>query len=134
MKEIGFAVWDLLDGIELAEGSMILVGSVSDLDSQGVSGYSDELARTIRVLREKLGNHVQVVAMPPVLLGGVNSPRLVRNIIECEYWVERLEGGGEPPEEHEGSGDGQAGGARHGTRKEECGGSMRGAQGGGNKG
>jgi hypothetical protein len=36
-----------------------------------------------------------VVVMPPVLLGGVNSPRLVRNIIETEYWVERLEGGGE---------------------------------------
>jgi hypothetical protein len=60
------------------------------LDSQGVSGYADELARTVRVHREKLGDHVQVVAMPPVLLGGggrggVNSPRLVRNLIETEY-------------------------------------------------
>jgi hypothetical protein len=94
MKEIRFAVWDLLDGIDVAEGSLILVGSVSDLDSQGVSGYSDELARTIRVLREKLGNHVQVVVMPPVLLGGVNSPRLVQNIIETEYWVGETGGGG----------------------------------------
>jgi hypothetical protein len=108
MKEIRFAVWDLLDGIDVAEGSLILVGSVSDLDSQGVSGYSDELARTIRVLREKLGNHVQVVAMPPVLLGGVNSPRLVQNIIETEYWVGETGGGGvgKPLEEHEERGDG----------------------------
>ncbi len=31
MKEIGFAVGDLLDGVELPEGSIVLVGSVSDL-------------------------------------------------------------------------------------------------------
>jgi hypothetical protein len=31
MKEIGFAVWDLLNGIELAAGSMIFVGSVLSL-------------------------------------------------------------------------------------------------------
>jgi len=96
MREIGFAVWDLLDGISLPKGSLIMVGSVSDLNSQGVDGYADELARTMRVLREKLansGNNVQVVALPPVLLGGVNSERLVRHILEAEHWLERLEGG-----------------------------------------
>jgi hypothetical protein len=92
MKEIGFAVADMLDGVEVPMGSIILVGSVSDLDSQGVSGYSEELARTMRILSEKIGNSVQVVAIPPVLLGGVNSPRLVRAIIETEFWAEGLEG------------------------------------------
>ncbi len=37
MKEIGFAVWDLLNGIELAARNMIFVGSVSDLDSECVA-------------------------------------------------------------------------------------------------
>jgi len=56
MKEISFAVADMQDGVEVPMGSIILVGSVSDLDSQGVSGYSEELARTMRILSEKLGN------------------------------------------------------------------------------
>ena len=97
MKEIGFAVWDLLDGVKILEGSLILVGSVSDLNSEGVAGYASELARTIRILTEKIGQGVQVAALPPVLLGGVNSERLTRNIIEAEYWLDRLEGGGGCP-------------------------------------
>ncbi len=92
MKEIGFAVSDLLGGLEIPEGSIILVGSISDLNAQGVSGYSEELERTIRILREKLGKNVMVTAAVPVLLGGVNSHRLTRAIIDAEYWVESLEG------------------------------------------
>jgi hypothetical protein len=68
-------------------GSIALVGSVSDLDAQEVSGYSEELARTMRILSEKLGNNVLVVAIPPVLLGGVKSLRLVRTIIETKLWL-----------------------------------------------
>ncbi len=84
-------------------------------------GYADELAYTVRVLGERLGDHVQVVALPPVLLGGVNSPSLVRNLIETEYWAERVEGGeGEPAEAHQVHHYGQTGRARTGKSKEEC--------------
>jgi hypothetical protein len=73
------------------------------------------------VLREKLGDHVQVVALPPVLLSGVNSPTLVRNLIETEYWAERVEGNeGELVEAHQVHHHGQTGGARAGKGKEEC--------------
>ncbi len=64
-------------------------------------GYADKLAWTVRVPRERLGDHVQVVELPPVLLGGVNNPSLVRNLIETESWAKRVEGGkGEPVEAH----------------------------------
>ncbi len=68
IREIGFMVTDMLDGVTLAPGSVILVGSVSDLAKQGVSGYSEELARTVRILREKQGPNAQVGTLPPVLL------------------------------------------------------------------
>jgi hypothetical protein len=84
---------DMLDGVALAPGSVILVGSVSDLAKQGVSGYTDELARTVRILREKQEPNVQVGILPPILLGGVNSFNLLRSIVEVETWVVRLEGG-----------------------------------------
>jgi hypothetical protein len=34
------------------------------------------------------------VACPPILLGGINSYRLLRNIVEAEYWAEHMIGGG----------------------------------------
>jgi hypothetical protein len=93
IKEIGFAIGDMLSGIRLPEGSVILVGSVSDLDKQGVTGYAEELARTIRIVKEKQGGKAQVSSLPAVLLAGINSFRLLRNILEMEFWLEKLEGG-----------------------------------------
>jgi hypothetical protein len=96
IRDIGFLLADLLDGVALPAGSVILVSSVSDLARQGVSGYTEELTRTIRILREKqgkIGSKVQVAAIPPVLLGGVNSFNLMRSILEVEAWVEKLVGG-----------------------------------------
>jgi hypothetical protein len=87
-KELGFAVADLLHGISLPAGSVIMVGSTSDLSRQGIGGYTDELARTMRVLKEKQGGKVKVVALPPVLLGSINSFRLLRLVVEVEHWAE----------------------------------------------
>jgi hypothetical protein len=93
VKELGFAVGDMLHGVSLPQGSVILVGSTSDLAQQGIVGYTDELARTLRILKEKLGGRVEVVALPPVPLGGINSFSTLRGVVEVEHWAERLEGG-----------------------------------------
>jgi hypothetical protein len=94
IRDIGFLIGDMLDGLTLPRGSTILVGSVSDLGRQGLVGYSEELTRTLRIAKDKLGGNVQVVACPPILLGGINSYRLLRNIVEAEYWAEHMIGGG----------------------------------------
>ncbi len=57
-------------------------------------GYADELTRTLRIVKDKLGKEVQMAAIPLVLLGGINSYRLLRNIVEAEQWAENLVGGG----------------------------------------
>jgi hypothetical protein len=93
VKELGFAISDMLHGISLPAGSIILVGSTSDLGKQGIVGYTDELARTLRIVKEKQGKRIQVVALPPVLLGEINSFMLLRLVVEAEHWAERLEGG-----------------------------------------
>jgi hypothetical protein len=59
--------WFTISGIRLAEGNVILVGSVSDL---GVIGYAEELNRTIRIVKEKQGGKVQVSALPTRSVGG----------------------------------------------------------------
>ena len=93
IKEIGFLVGDLLDGIMLPAGSVVMIGSVSDLGKQGMAGYAEELARSMRILRERQGQRIQVVALPPILLGGINRFELLRNIVEIEFWAEKMEGG-----------------------------------------
>jgi hypothetical protein len=93
-KELGFAVGDLLHGISLPAGSVILIGSPTDLGRQGIVGYTEELARSLRILKEKQGGMVEVVALPPVPLGGLNSFATLRAVVEAEHWAERLEGGG----------------------------------------
>jgi hypothetical protein len=45
-------------------------------------GYTDELARTLRILKQKLGGRVEVVALPPVPLGGINSFATLRAVVE----------------------------------------------------
>jgi hypothetical protein len=94
IRDIGFSIADLLDGRQLPRGSTILVGSVSDLGWQGLVGYADELSRTVRILKEKMGTDVQVAVCPPILLGGINSYRLLRNVVEAKHWAEKLVGGG----------------------------------------
>ncbi len=73
-------IGDMLDGITVPRGSAILVGSVSDVGRQRLVGYAGELTRTLQIVKDKLGKEVQMVAILPVLLGGINSYRLLRNI------------------------------------------------------
>ena len=58
-----------------------------------MTGYAEELTRTIRIVKEKQGGKIQVSSLPPLLLAGINSFRLLRNVLEMEFWLEKLEGG-----------------------------------------
>jgi hypothetical protein len=40
------------------------------------------------LLREKLGDGVNVSALPPILIIVVNNPGLVRSLAEVEIWFE----------------------------------------------
>jgi hypothetical protein len=94
IRDIGFLIGDMLDGLTFPRWSTILVGSVSDLGKQGLVGPAEELTRTLRIAKDKLGGHVQLVTCPPIILGGINSYRLLRNVVEAEYWAEHMIGGG----------------------------------------
>ncbi len=70
-----------IKGLEtLPPNSVVLLGSVTALGRMGTGGYADTVAKTMRIVREKLGGSVVVAPLPPVLLGGVNSGKVVRCI------------------------------------------------------
>jgi hypothetical protein len=48
----------------------------------------------MRIMKDRLGKDVQIAVCPPILLGVINSYRLLRNVVEAEHWAEMLIGGG----------------------------------------
>jgi hypothetical protein len=91
IREITWAVTDILKRMRLPDKTTILLGSVSSLFATGVQSYGEDLIWGIRQLREKkLGDGVTVSALPPILVNDVNNPRLVRSLAEVEIWFEGI--------------------------------------------
>ncbi len=85
IREITWAIIDILKGIRMPDKTAILLGSVSSLSAKGVQAYGEDLIWGIRQLREKLGDGVTVSALPPILVNGVNNSRLVGTWLRWRY-------------------------------------------------
>jgi hypothetical protein len=92
LRDIAWTIIDLLSGINLPPRSTILIGSSSSIAAKGVQTYGEDMAWSIRIIREKLGDGVSVSAVVPIFVNGVNNPSLVRCVAEAECWFEGLIG------------------------------------------
>ncbi len=55
LRDIAWTIIDILSGINLPPRSTILIGSSSSIAAKGIQTYREDMAWSIRVLREKLG-------------------------------------------------------------------------------
>ncbi len=92
LREITWAVIDILSGLSLPAKSTILIGSVSHIAAKGVQAYGEDLVWCFRQLSEKLPENLSFSVLVPVLINGINNQRVVRNIAEVECWMEELKG------------------------------------------
>jgi hypothetical protein len=92
LRDITWAVIDLLSNIRLPDKTTILLGSMSSLAARGIQTYGEDLVWGIRMIKEKLGERVNASAIPPILINGIESPSLVRSLAEAEIWFEGLKG------------------------------------------
>jgi hypothetical protein len=92
LKEISFILGDLLEGIELPEGSVVLIGSIAALHRDGLVAYAEDLARSIRILSENFGGRVTISPLVPIPLGGIANESLVKSIAEVDAWIARMPG------------------------------------------
>jgi len=92
VREITWAVIDILSNIRLPDKTTILLGSMSSLAARGIQTYGEDIVWGIRMIKEKLGDRVNVSAVPPILVNGIESPSLVRSLAEAEIWFEGLKG------------------------------------------
>jgi hypothetical protein len=92
LREITWAVIDILSGLRLPAKSTVLIGSVSHIAAKGVQAYGEDLVWCFRQLSEKLPENLSFSVVVPVLINGINNQRVVRNIAEVECWMEELKG------------------------------------------
>jgi hypothetical protein len=92
LREITWAIIDILSGLALPARSTILIGSVSHIAAKGVQSYGEDLVWCLRQLSEKLPENLTFSVLVPVLINGINNQRVVRSIAEAECWMEELKG------------------------------------------
>jgi hypothetical protein len=81
LRDIIWAVIDILTGIKLPDKTTVLLGSVSSLAARGIQTYGEDLVWGIRLIKEKLGEALNASGIPPILINGINNPSLVYIIV-----------------------------------------------------
>jgi hypothetical protein len=92
LREITWAIIDILSGLALPARSTILIGSVSHIAAKGVQSYGEDLVWCFRQLSEKLPENLTFSVLVPVLINGINNQQVVRSIAEVKCWMEELKG------------------------------------------
>ena len=95
LSEIGDALvaslGDNFTGHHVPEGSVVLLGSLSDLMSQGPQGHAKSLCAEVRRLNGLFHNTVTVVPFVPIPLYGTNSSSLVMGMVDITEWLDSVQ-------------------------------------------
>jgi len=78
----------------LTPGSVILFGSISHLRACGLQDYIDHLVKTHVSLCASVGAGVDVIPLVSVPLHGLESPSLIRSLMDLDSWLLSAQGGG----------------------------------------
>ena len=77
----------VVTGHWIPPGSLLLVGSLTELVTKGVSGYLSELVELVEGIRKRFGGVLQVVPFVPLPMGGINCAFGVRSLAELAAWL-----------------------------------------------
>jgi hypothetical protein len=95
LSEIGDAfvasLGDNFTGHHVPEGSVVLLGSLSDLMSQGPQGHAKCLCAEVRRLNGLFHNSVTVVPFVPIPMYRTNSSSLVKGIVNITEWLDSVQ-------------------------------------------
>ncbi len=81
----------VVSGFWIPPGSIVLVGSLTELVTTGLAGYLNELVNLCEAFKKKFGSVLQVVPFVPMLMGGLNCAFGLRSVAKLAAWL----GGGE---------------------------------------
>jgi len=95
LLELANVFLETFRGCSFGLGSLVLLSSATHLAWAGVAAYAEDFVRASRLLSGGLGAGVSVRHGLPLLLGGTNSPALIRSLFELGAWLSSLVGRGE---------------------------------------
>jgi hypothetical protein len=93
LHEIGDAFLELMDEHTLPEGSVILLGSLSDLMNQGAAGHAKALCREVRRFSGLFQGSATVVPFIPPPIFGTNDTSLIMGISDVTNWLDSVQTG-----------------------------------------
>jgi len=93
LHEIGDAFLELMDEHTLPEGSVILLGSLSDLMNQGAAGHAKALCREVRRFSGLFQGSATVVPFIPPPIFGTNDTSLIMAISDVTNWLDSVQSG-----------------------------------------
>jgi hypothetical protein len=81
---------EIVKGIEIKDGTVILLSSATHLGHAGIEVYANELRRVIGKFGEIFGQSVTVIPGIPVFLDGSDDSALARNLAEMGFWLSKI--------------------------------------------
>jgi hypothetical protein len=88
--EMARAFVDLMTGVSLPVGSLVMISSASHLADVGLGAYAEEFSRCSKFLLHSFTNKIDVRHGISVLLGGCDAAHLVRALAELDAWLASL--------------------------------------------
>jgi hypothetical protein len=90
LMELARLFVDLMIGVQVRVGSLILLSSVSNLAAVCTAAYAESLVRAGRHIGQSMQGKVTVRVGVPILLGGAEGSSLVRSLHEVAAWTSGL--------------------------------------------
>jgi hypothetical protein len=88
LREMADLFLEKLGNRRVPPGTVVLIFSAAYLAETGIVNYCEELISCMDLIQSKTGKETIVAPLPPMLLGGSDSPALIRSIFELITWCE----------------------------------------------
>jgi hypothetical protein len=92
LHQLAAELMDLSRGMVVERGSLILMFSGSHMARAGTVGYIEDLLAATASIKSVMGQELRVAPLPPMFLGGCNSPEVLRIAAEVSAWAQDVQG------------------------------------------
>jgi hypothetical protein len=86
LRELADEFLKQLGNRRVPHGSCVLIFSASYLAEAGTVAYAEELLGARVMIQDSVGKSTKVLPLPPVLLGGCDSPHIITALYEILAW------------------------------------------------
>jgi hypothetical protein len=91
IDELGDLLIKILPKGGLPRGTVVVVGSLSQLQKENVSGYATACVKIVKRFNSFFNKEVKTVPFVPPPMGGCDNPRMGKDILDLCNWLENMD-------------------------------------------